>query len=375
MLFTAFEPSGDEHASQVIAALRQRRPDIAIFAAGGPKMKAAGAQIILDTTHDAVMGIPGLGKILEHKKMNKQIERWLDSNKVALHMPVDSPAANFPISKLSKARGIPVYQLVAPQLWAWAPWRIRKTKRLIDKLLCILPFEEDWFRQRGVDAEYVGHPIFSEIYDDDAIDSVAQTLPESEMRLAILPGSRPGEIEKSYPAMLGAFIELRRRHPDLIGVVAATNDSLANRIGEIDQEQAGGEVEGLSVVSGQANAVLRWSRYAMATSGTVTLRACRHQRPLVAMFRIKPLVWNLLGRWLLNTPFILLPNIIMGEEMIPELIPYYGGPQRLTEAMDLLIRDDAAQRTQIEAQGELVERFGNHDAAQRAAELIDEAIG
>ncbi len=375
VLFTAFEPSGDEHASQVIAALRQRRPDIAIFAAGGPKMKAAGAQIILDTTHDAVMGIPGLGKILEHKRMNKQIERWLDSNKVALHMPVDSPAANFPISKLSKARGIPVYQLVAPQLWAWAPWRIRKTKRLIDKLLCILPFEEDWFRERGVDAEYVGHPIFSEVYDDDAIDSVAQTLPESEMRLAILPGSRPGEIEKSYPTMLGAFIELRRRHPDLIGVVAATNEGLAKRIGEINQEQAGGEVDGLRVITGHANAVLRWSSYAMATSGTVTLRACRHQRPLVAMFRIKPLMWNLLGRWLLNTPFILLPNIIMGEEMIPELIPYYGGPQRLTEAMDRLIRDDAAQQKQIQAQSELATRFGNRNAAQRAAELIDEAVG
>ena len=113
----------------------------------------------------------------------------------------------------------------------------------------------------------------------------------------------------------------------------------------------------------------------MATSGTVTLRASRHRRPLVAMFRVKPLVWHLLGRWLLNTPFILLPNIIMGEEIIPELIPYFGGPQRLTEAMDRLIRDDAAQRAQIEAQDKLADRFGNRNAAQRAAELIDAAVG
>ena len=374
VLFTAFEPSGDEHASAVITELHTRRPDIAIFAAGGPKMRAAGAKIILDTTHDAVMGLPGLGKILEHRRLNKQIERWLDANRIALHMPVDSPAANFPIARLAKARGIPVFQLVAPQLWAWAPWRIRKTRRLIDKLLCILPFEEQWFRERGVDAEYVGHPIFGASFDDASIDAVVKTLPAGEQRLAILPGSRPGEIEKNYPTMLDAFIELRRRHPDLLGVVAATNDRIAQRIDEINQKRTGGQPEGLRVIVGHANAVIRWSRFAVATSGTVTLRVCRHGRPLVAMFRVNPVLWSLFARWALNTPFILLPNIIMGRAIIPELAPYFGGPERLIDALDNLLGDEAAQREQIDAQLELSERFGDHNAARRAAELIDAAV-
>ncbi|MCB9848947.1 MAG: hypothetical protein H6814_11085 [Phycisphaeraceae bacterium] len=374
VLFTAFEPSGDEHAGQVIAALRARRPDIAIFAAGGPKMRAAGAGIILDTTHDAVMGIPGIGKILEHRRHNRAIAGWLDSNPVALHMPVDSPAANFPIASLARARGIKVYQLVASQLWAWAPWRIGRTRRLVDRLLCILPFEEEWFRSRGVDAEYVGHPIFGETFDDAAIDEVVATLPASSLRLAILPGSRPGEIEKNYPTMLRAFLELRRRRPALQGVVAATNDRLAQRIGEINRAVAGGEVDGLRLVEGQANAVIRWSSVCVATSGTVTLRVCRHGRALVAMFRVNPLLWGLVGRWMIRTRYILLPNIVMNREIIPELAPYFGGAGRLIETLDRLISDEAAQRSQVEAQAELAAVFGDRSAAQRAAELIDQAV-
>jgi lipid-A-disaccharide synthase len=374
VLFTAFEPSGDEHAGAVIAELRTRRPDIAVFAAGGPKMRAAGAQIILDTTHDAVMGVPGIGKVLEHRRSNKRIACWLDAHRIALHMPVDSPAANFPIARLAGARGVPVFQLVAPQLWAWAPWRIGKTRRLIDKLLCILPFEEGWFRDRGVDAEYVGHPIFGEALDDASIDAVVATLPPGERRLAILPGSRPGEIERNYPAMLGAFVELSRRHPGLTGVVAATNDRLAARINEINRQRAGGEPAGLQIVVGQADAVIRWSSIAVATSGTVTLRVCRHGRPLVAMFRVNPWLWSLVGRWLIRTPFILLPNIIMGREIIPELAPYTGGPGRLIGALDALLGDEAAQRAQVGAQRELSAMFGDRNAAGRAAELIDQAI-
>lgn len=374
VLFTAFEPSGDEHAAGVIEALLCHRPDVTVFAAGGPKMRAAGARVFLDTTENAAMGLPGLGKILEHRRLNRQIDRWLDEHPVSLFVPVDSPAANFPIARMAKARGIPVYKLVAPQLWAWAPWRIRKTRRLIDKVLCILPFEEHWFHERGVDAEYVGHPIFGAEIDEAKIDKVAQTLPCAEERLAILPGSRPAEIEKNYPTMLGAFVALKDTRPALIAVVAATNERIANRIAEINEQTVGGPPEGLSIVTGQADAVIRWSAYAVATSGTVTLRVCRHGRPLVAMFRIQRLMWNILPRWALTTPFILLPNIIMGREIVPELAPYFGGPARLTTALDELMSDKEAQRRQLADQAELSERFGRRNTAQRVAALISEAL-
>ena len=165
LLFTAFEPSGDDHAAAVVAELRRRHPDLPIYGWGGPKMERAGATIIERTGHDAVMGMPGLAKILEHKRINGRIRRWLDQNPVAVHIPVDSPAANFPICKMTKARGIRVVHLVAPQIWAWGPWRIKKLRRLTDLVLCLLPCEEAWFLTRGVRAKFIGHPLFDHPLD------------------------------------------------------------------------------------------------------------------------------------------------------------------------------------------------------------------
>ena len=132
LLFTAFEPSGDDHAAGVIAELRRRHPSLEIFAWGGPKMERAGATIVERTGDDAVMGMPGFAKIREHQRINARIADWLDKNPVSAHIPVDSPAANFPICELSKARGIKVVHLVAPQIWAWGRWRIHKLRRMTE---------------------------------------------------------------------------------------------------------------------------------------------------------------------------------------------------------------------------------------------------
>jgi lipid-A-disaccharide synthase len=117
------------------------------------------------------MGIPGLGKVLEHLKINRAVKRWLQTHPVALHVPVDSPAANFPICKIAKKSGARVVHLVAPQVWAWAEWRVNKLRRLTDLVLCLLPFEEQWFAMRGVKARFVGHPLFDEPLDYPAIDA------------------------------------------------------------------------------------------------------------------------------------------------------------------------------------------------------------
>ena len=153
LLFTAFEPSGDEHASKVIAEIRRRRPKLAICAWGGPKMVKAGAVVIERTGDDAVMGVPGLAKIREHQKINVRIEDWVKKHPVNVHVPVDSPAANFPICEITKKSGSRVVHLVAPQIWAWGRWRIHKLRRLTDLVLCLLPFEEEFFAKRNVPAK------------------------------------------------------------------------------------------------------------------------------------------------------------------------------------------------------------------------------
>jgi len=145
LLFTAFEPSGDDHAAAVIRELRRRHPNLPIYAWGGPKMARAGATIICETGQDAVVGVPGWDKIRQHQRINKDIARWIATNRATVHIPVDSPAANFPICKIAKKSGLKVCHLVAPQVWAWGGWRIRKLRRRTDLVLCLLPFEERWF--------------------------------------------------------------------------------------------------------------------------------------------------------------------------------------------------------------------------------------
>ncbi|HHN78407.1 MAG TPA: lipid-A-disaccharide synthase, partial [Phycisphaerales bacterium] len=139
ILFTGFEPSGDDHASAVIAELRRRHPGLRMYAWGGPKMGQAGAEIIEETGKDAVMGLPGLSKVLEHRRINQRIAAWLDRNPVRVHVPIDSPAANFPICKMARKRGVKVVHLVAPQVWAWGKWRVNKLRRLTDFVCCLLP--------------------------------------------------------------------------------------------------------------------------------------------------------------------------------------------------------------------------------------------
>jgi lipid-A-disaccharide synthase len=374
VLFTAFEPSGDDHASAVIAELRKRHPDLAIHAWGGPKMRAAGAEVIQLTGADAVVGLPGMQKILEHRQINRDIAAWLAEHpQVKLHIPVDSPAANFPICKIAKHAGLTVIHLVAPQLWAWGPWRVNKLRKRTDLVLCFLPFEEPFFRQRGVPARFIGHPLFDEPLDTNALIAEAHTMPQGEPSLAVLPGSRPAEIRRNFPVMLAAFRELRKRHPALRGLVAATTEEVRESLYD-RASMHGGWPEGLDVVVGKTDLAIAWCDIAAAVSGTVTLQIARQHKPMVVMYKTNELTYKALGRFLITTDHFTLPNLIAGREIVPELVPYFTGHERLTNAVADLIKNHDAQRTQRKELADITAKFDNHTAASDAANAIEQSL-
>ncbi|MFG0292925.1 MAG: lipid-A-disaccharide synthase [Phycisphaerales bacterium JB050] len=375
ILFTAFEPSGDDHSAAVIAELKRRHPDLRIYAWGGPKMAQAGAEIVEQTGNDAVVGVPGFEKIREHLQINKTIRRWLGEHpEVALHIPVDSPAANFPICKIAKKARRKVLHLVAPQLWAWGPWRIRKLRKCTDMVLCLLPFEEKFFRDRGVDATFVGHPLFDEDLDLDALNHRSATLASGNPKVAVLPGSRPAEIRRNFPVMLNAFRELRKRHPELIGLVGATTEQVREDLYQ-RANLHGGWPDGLDVLVGETDVVANWADLAMVVSGTVTLQVSKQQVPMVIMYKTNQLMYNCIGRWVLTTKHFALPNLIAGKEVIPELIPYFKDNGQLLEAMDNLIADPVAQQAQRDAQASIVAKFRGPNASESAADAIEKMLG
>ncbi len=370
VLFTAFEPSGDDHAAAVIAQLKALRPDLPVYAWGGPRMEAAGAHLVERTGEDAVMGVPGLAKIREHRRINRRIRAWMRQTPgLAMHIPVDSPAANFPICRIAKAHGLRVVHLVAPQVWAWGGWRIRKLKRLTDHLLCLLPFEEKWFRDRGIPATFVGHPLFDTALARGALAAECAAFGEGSPRVALLPGSRPSEIGRNFPLLLDAYRELAKARPEIRGVVAATTAPVEERIRAL-AAHTGGWPASLSVAVGKTDAVIHWSELALVVSGTVTLQIARQQRPMIIVYKSSPLLYMLLARWVLSTEFLTLPNLVAGREVVPEFVPHFGQHEPIVaEALRIIDSPEIASRQRGEL-GRIVEQFAGHHAGREAAASI-----
>jgi len=375
VLFTAFEPSGDDHAAVVIRELRRRHPGMRIVAWGGSKMEAAGAEIVERTGADAVMGVPGLKKIREHRRINARIDAWARGRRIALHVPVDSPAANFPVCEIMRAHGAKTVHLVAPQLWAWAPWRIRKLRRLTDHVMCVLPFEERWFRDRGVRATFVGHPMFDHALDTGALDERIRGWPSGEPRVAIMPGSRPGEIRKNFPLLLEAYRRLSAEHKGMVGIVATTGDEIEPDLRRLAAQHSIRWPDSLGITSAATEAVIRWSSLALVVSGTVTLQIARQHRPMVIVYKIGRLGWSLVARWVIQTKFITLPNILAGREVVPELVPHFVGAEPIAQAATELLEDRSRYEAQVRELGAIIEQFRTHDTARECADIVERYAG
>lgn len=350
ILFSAFEPSGDGLAAPVIAELRRRSPQQRIVALGGPKMKAAGAEMIEITTHNAVMLADSLKKVRQHAQRLKHLRDWLVKNPVRALVPVDSPAANWHVCHAvrSLAPDSCIIHLAAPQLWAWAPWRIRKLRRLTDQLLCVLPFEPDWFGRRGVNAVFVGHPLFDPPRCERDHYAPSADLPSGAPKLALLPGSRPGEIKANWSTMLRIAAMLQEDQAQLIAIAAASDQTAAEQL----RNMTSAAPSWLRIEIGRIEDVLNWADVALAVSGTVTLQTLAHRVPMVTMYNVNRWGWRLV-RPLIRTRMFTLPNLI-GESMglgriAPEFVPHFGKPAPVYQAMRELIDQSVLREKQQSA--------------------------
>ncbi|MEE8508230.1 MAG: hypothetical protein V3T07_04135, partial [Myxococcota bacterium] len=226
ILFTAFEPSGDAHAAPVIRELRRRHPKLRIYAWGGKKMQEAGASIVERTAEDAVMGVAAATRVFAARRQVGRVKRWARGQRLLAHVAVDAPAVNFPICRVMRKAGARSIHLVAPQLWAWGRWRLGKLRRVTSMVLCLLPFEEEWFRRRRIPARFIGHPAMNRELDAEALREQMYGLPQGAPRIAIFPGSRAQEVRANLRLLIGAYTELQGRHGGMGGVIVAANPGL-----------------------------------------------------------------------------------------------------------------------------------------------------
>lgn len=383
LLFTAFEPSGDSLAAPVIGAMRELSPDTPIWAMGGPQMQEAGASMIELTTERPVMHLGAATHAWIHYRRLQRLKSWLSQHRIQALVPVDSPAANWSICKQVRRQvpGVKIFHLAAPQLWAWATWRIHKLRRLTDHVLCLVPFEPDWFKERGVPATFVGHPLFDHRGHRAGGGITLDSPPVAGgSKLALLPGSRPGEIRVNLPTMLSAFTEIQKDHRGLAGLIAVDNEMSAERVRHAvrGQMKTGGFPDGLDMRIGQTDAVLHWCDLALVKSGTITLQVAAHRRPMVAMYNLNWWGWQLLGRWVVRTRPLTLPNLISkaagSGPAIIELVPHWGAVEPVVKALKTLISDPAARAQQISRFEEIASQFAGHRFAAAAAGHLAAAV-
>jgi len=389
ILFTAFEPSGDEHAAAVIAQIKKLRPDIPIWGTGGDCMKDAGAEIIEETTsRAAAMGWGAFFHVFHHLQRLRRLRRWLSEHPLVALVPVDSPAANWSICRTVRRQQpeARIVHMVCPQIWAWASWRIRRLRRLTDHVLCLLPFEPSWLANRGVAASFVGHPVFDAHHQknsssDSNQDVELNPMPDAPLKLGLLPGSRLSEIDANWPTMLDAYAGLKKEHPQLVGAVAAINQNVAEctRHHIRVRQSKFGDVKSLYIRESQVETVMDWADIILVASGTATLHVAARRKPMVVLYNINWLGWNILGRHLVKTETFSLPNLIsewQGQgRAVTEFCPHFGSVEPVTQALNELIKDSDKRQKQIAALDRVAEPFRGHDwgtdAARQLLDVVD----
>ena len=350
--FTAAEHSGDALGAAVIPALRRMYPDARFVGVGGPKMAQAGCHIMADPTARSAMLVGALFSEASYWwKLLGQIKHEFKVARPTVHIPIDSSTINLRIAKLARSCEIPVCYYVAPQIWASRPWRIKHVRQVVNTLCCVMPFEEKYFRDRGVNAVYVGHPMFDVPADGPASDptNVNPPLPASSPKVVILPGSRRAEIDANLPPMLKVVSEIKGRFPQAAFVAGAPSEERAWQIRH-HLRQCGTPID---IRVGITDAVIRWADLVITKSGTATLQIARHHTPMIAIYAVAAWKWAF-ARHFITTPYITLVNILAGRELISEYIPFHGSPLPIArEAIELLSKQ-ALRETMSRELAELV---------------------
>ncbi|MEW6517496.1 MAG: lipid-A-disaccharide synthase [candidate division FCPU426 bacterium] len=370
ILVVAGEASGDQHGADLVAALRQRRPGLQVLALGGERLRQAGARVEFDLVSHAVIGITEalrkLGSFLRALRCARDLLRRERPDAVVL---IDLPDLNFRIGAMAKALGIPVVYYISPQIWAWRRGRINTLRRLVDRMLVILPFEEAIYREAGIPVAFVGNPLVDQVK--------LETDPQEERRrllagaagplVALLPGSRSQEIEFILPAMAEAGRRLTERFPGCRLILP-----LARTVSEA-------RVAGL-LTAARCPAVLVRERpfaaraaadLAIVSSGTATLETALLGTPQLIVYRMQSVSYWLARRFV-KLDFFGLANLVAGERVAPEFLQHEYTAEAVFAAAVRLLTDSAAAQAQRRAWDDLRKHLGGPGVAERAAgEILD----
>ena len=367
LFISAGEPSGDLHGANLVRALKQQNPHARIAGFGGERMTAAGAELLYPLTDLAVMWI---GRVLLNLptffRLAREAKEYFEREKPDAVVLIDYPGFHWHIAKRAKAAGIPVYYFVPPQLWGWAGWRVKKMRANVKAVLTALPFEDAWYRERGVTTHYVGHPYF----DDLAAQRVDSSFLFNERRdprriVALLPGSRNQEVAANFPLMLKAAERIHAIRPEVRFLVAAFKESQATIIRETLKDRG----LPIAVHVGRTPEIIELAEACMAVSGSVSLEMLYRRKPAVIVYRGGRAL-HLLSRLLMTCKYITLVNLLADEELYPEFATVRRDEPQIAERVLKWLADPLAKAECVAKLTALRNRVAVPGACIRAAEFL-----
>ena len=378
IFFSVGEPSGDQHAAHLIEELRRRRPDLQCSGYGGPLMEQAGCRVLFRLTNLAVMGFLRVVPLLwQFYRLVRDANHFFQQQRPDAVVLVDFPGFNWWIARKAKAAGIPVFYYLPPQLWAWAPWRIRRVRKSVDYVLCGLPFERKWYADRGIQVDYVGHPFFDEVADVPLDRKFLKTWATEEAtdvgeakNVGLLPGSRQQEITRNWPLMLQIIERLHARHPHVRFLVACYKQSHLEFFREM--LPAGQNELPVHWFVGKTSEIIEGADCCLMVSGSVSLEMLARETPAAVVYRIGSLI-NVLKGIFLRVDWISLPNLMAGRKILPEWVVCWF-PQRdvqcMTATLDGWLSDPQKLKQAVQELRNLRDEIAQTGATTRTAEAI-----
>jgi lipid-A-disaccharide synthase len=372
VVIVAGEASGDQLGAALMQALHRRFPRVRFAGIGGPRMRAAGCECWHDAAELAVMGLvevlPHLPRLL---RIRRQLVARVLRERPDVYIGVDFKEFNLSVERRLKARGVRTVQYVSPQAWAWREGRARTIGEACDEMLCLLPFEPAFYARFGVQARFVGHPLADEIPIDGperalrtgarAALGIAATGPV----VALLPGSRAGEVGRLGPDFVAAARLLSARHPGLVCIAPMASDETARLF-----RAAGAEVAGIRLLAGQARLALQAADASLVASGTASLESLLCGCPMVVAYRLGALTAFLLRRLrLVKLAHFSLPNLLAGEALVPEFFQEAATPGALATAVEAQLAAGPGRERQL-ARFRAIHESLRQDGAARAADAI-----
>jgi lipid-A-disaccharide synthase len=363
------EQSADLHGASLIRAIRDAAQGATFVGATGPKMVAEGCESVFDMTSHQAMLTGALGNAGRAYRMLNVCEQRFRVEHFDACVVIDSPMLHLPLAARAQQAGVPVLYYIAPQMWAWGRYRVCKLRHRVDRVACIMPFEEKFFREQGVDARFVGHPLADQ-FAEKHIDSrtVRAIRGRSDLIVALLPGSRKQVVSS---VLLGQLEVARRIAAEVPGVsfgISVAND----RVRGVVESMATGAGVDYALHDQDHSELIEAADLVLVASGTTTLEVASHYKPMIVMYQASRLMYHLIGRWMISTPYYSLPNILAGREVVPEFMPFFTSTEPIAaRAIELLRSLEARQAMSTELAGVVRPLRDGNASANTAAMLID----